>query len=106
MASSKPTIVVLGSAVVDLVLNPEVLPRPGLTVLAPAYQLLPGGKGSNQAFAAAKVGYPNVEFVGAMGRADTLHHLCVLCVQSCGRRHQLDDTQYGPRNQSDTGEWE
>ena len=50
------SIVVFGSAVVDLVLNPERLPKPGLTVLAPGYQLLPGGKGSNQAYAASRVG--------------------------------------------------
>jgi len=43
------------------------LVRPWRAVLAPSYQLLPGGKGSNQAFAAAKVGAANVEFIGCVG---------------------------------------
>lgn len=64
------SIVVFGSAVVDLVLNPERLPKPGLTVLAPGYQLLPGGKGSNQAYAASRVGCKDVEFIGAVGDDD------------------------------------
>ena len=37
----------------DLLKQPERLPRPGVTVLAPTYQLLPGGKGANQAHACA-----------------------------------------------------
>ena len=45
--------VVFGSACVDLLMQPERLPRPGVTVLAPTYQLLPGGKGANQAHACA-----------------------------------------------------
>ena len=44
-----------------------MLVRPWRAVLAPSYQLLPGGKGSNQAFAAAKVGAANVEFIGCVG---------------------------------------
>ena len=68
MATTPGGVCVLGSAVVDLVLSPQGgLPRPGRTVLAPSYSLLPGGKGANQAFAAAKVGCPRVEFVGATG---------------------------------------
>ena len=46
-------VVVFGSACVDLLMQPERLPRPGVTVLAPTYQLLPGGKGANQAHACA-----------------------------------------------------
>jgi ribokinase len=46
-------VVVFGSACVDLLMQPETLPRPGVTVLAPSYELLPGGKGANQAHACA-----------------------------------------------------
>eukprot|EP00958_Prasinococcus_capsulatus_P020966 scaffold2788_cov376-Prasinococcus_capsulatus_cf.AAC.9 len=47
-------IVVFGSVTVDLVIACEQLPRPGMTVVAPNYDMLPGGKGANQAAAAAK----------------------------------------------------
>ena len=74
-------VVVFGSACVDLLMQPERLPRPGVTVLAPTYQLLPGGKGANQAHACAmassekdtsahaheKKKNVQTEFVGAVG---------------------------------------
>ena len=63
-------VVVVGSANVDLVMNPRDLPSPGVTVLAPTYRLLPGGKGANQAYACAKLGHPRVKFVGATGDDD------------------------------------
>ena len=49
-------IVVFGSLNMDMVMQLEKLPRPGDTVLCPSYQLIPGGKGGNQAVAAAKAG--------------------------------------------------
>ncbi len=71
-------IVVFGSLNVDLVCRVEAIPKPGETVLAPRYERLPGGKGANQAVAAARAGADTV-FVGAIGRdafgeeeADTL----------------------------------
>jgi ribokinase len=63
-------VVVVGSANVDLVMTPRDLPSPGVTVLAPTYRLLPGGKGANQAYACAKLGHPRVKFVGATGDDD------------------------------------
>lgn len=63
-------VVVVGSANVDLVMTPRDLPSPGVTVLAPTYRLLPGGKGANQAYACAKLGCPRVKFVGATGDDD------------------------------------
>ena len=42
------------------------LPRPGETVLCPGYVMAPGGKGANQAAAAAKAG-AEVRFVGHVG---------------------------------------
>ena len=47
-------ILVFGSINVDLVVRVEAIPRPGETVLAPAYETLFGGKGANQAVAAAR----------------------------------------------------
>ena len=66
----KGAVVVVGSANVDLVMNPRDLPSPGVTVLAPSYKLLPGGKGANQAYACAKLGCESVRFIGATGDDD------------------------------------
>jgi ribokinase len=59
-------VLVFGSVVADLVFALPSLPRPGLTVLGPGYRILPGGKGANQATAAALDGAPSA-FAGAVG---------------------------------------
>jgi ribokinase len=60
-------IVVFGSINIDLVVPVERLPRPGETVLGPHYTLVPGGKGANQALAAARAG-GRVRMIGRVGR--------------------------------------
>lgn len=50
----------------DLTAHVETLPRPGETVLASSLTHSPGGKGGNQAVAAARAG-AQVQFVGAFG---------------------------------------
>jgi ribokinase len=60
-------IVVFGSVNIDLVVPVERLPRPGETVLGPHYTLVPGGKGANQALAAARAGSA-VRMIGRVGR--------------------------------------
>lgn len=60
-------ILVFGSLNADLVFQVPALPRPGETVLAPGYALAAGGKGANQAAAAAKAGAA-VRMVGHLGR--------------------------------------
>ena len=60
-------IVVFGSVNIDLVVPVERLPRPGETVLGPRYTLVPGGKGANQALAAARAGSA-VRMIGRVGR--------------------------------------
>ena len=60
-------IVVFGSINVDLVVRVAALPRPGETVLAPCYDAVAGGKGANQAVAAARAGAA-VRMVGCVGR--------------------------------------
>lgn len=57
---------VVGSANLDLVATTETLPAPGVTVLGTSYAEHPGGKGLNQAVAAARAG-ARVAFVGAVG---------------------------------------
>ena len=48
-------------------LNVKSLPRPGETVLCPSYTFYPGGKGANQAVAAARLG-AEVMFAGSVGK--------------------------------------
>jgi ribokinase len=57
---------VVGSANLDLVANVDRLPAPGATVLATDYAEHAGGKGLNQAVAAARLGAA-VAFVGSIG---------------------------------------
>jgi ribokinase len=57
---------VVGSVNMDLSLGVDALPRPGETVLASSLTYTPGGKGGNQAVAAARAG-AQVQFVGAIG---------------------------------------
>ena len=60
-------IVVFGSLNIDLVVGVRSLPRPGETVLGPGYDVVAGGKGANQALAAARAGAA-VSLAGAVGR--------------------------------------
>ncbi|BCJ54541.1 ribokinase [Actinoplanes sp. NBRC 14428] len=64
--SSRPRIVVAGSANMDLVGFAERLPRPGETVLGHDFVMAPGGKGANQAIAAARAG-ASCTMLGAIG---------------------------------------
>lgn len=59
-------IVVLGSLNTDLVATVRQLPKPGETVLADALHKFPGGKGGNQAAAAARLGGA-VRMIGRVG---------------------------------------
>jgi ribokinase len=59
-------LVVFGSINMDMVVEPEHLPQTGETVLCPDYDLFPGGKGANQALAAARIG-ARVALVGCVG---------------------------------------
>jgi ribokinase len=60
-------ITVFGSLNADLVCQVEQLPTPGETVTGPGYTVVPGGKGANQALAAARAGAA-VRMVGSVGR--------------------------------------
>jgi len=62
-------ILVFGSLNIDLVAQVPVIPGPGRTVLAPSYQTHFGGKGANQAVAAARIAGPGqVRMAGRAGR--------------------------------------
>jgi ribokinase len=60
-------ILVFGSINLDLVLPVPALPAPGETVLGPGFTMQPGGKGANQALAAARDG-AMVILAGSVGR--------------------------------------
>ncbi len=62
-------IIVFGSINLDLIFPLPALPGPGQTVLGPDLRVEPGGKGANQALAAARDG-AQVAFAGAVGRDD------------------------------------
>ena len=59
-------IVVFGSINLDLIFRVPELPVAGQTVASPAMRIEPGGKGGNQALAAARDG-ARVAFAGAVG---------------------------------------
>ncbi len=67
--SVNPSVLVVGSSNTDLVLSCHHLPRPGETLLGGNFQRFQGGKGANQAVAAARAG-GKVIFIGARGDDD------------------------------------
>ncbi|SCK23872.1 ribokinase [Streptomyces sp. WMMB 322] len=66
---SSPAIAVLGSTNMDLVAYVATAPRRGETVTGRAFRTVPGGKGANQAVAAARSG-GSVTMIGAVGDDD------------------------------------
>jgi ribokinase len=59
-------IIVIGSSNTDMVIKSKKLPLPGETILGGTFLMNPGGKGANQAVAAARLG-GNVTFVTKTG---------------------------------------
>ncbi|PEY42147.1 ribokinase [Bacillus cereus] len=64
-----PNIAVVGSISMDLVAVSKKRPKAGETVIGEAFHTVPGGKGANQAVAAARLG-ANVAMIGAVGNDD------------------------------------
>jgi ribokinase len=62
----KPRITVLGSLNMDLVTVTEKMPLQGETITGQAFSTFPGGKGANQAVAAARLG-AEVNMLGKVG---------------------------------------
>lgn len=65
-SSTQPKIIVIGSSSVDLILGTEHAPEPHETIMAEYSESYFGGKGANQAVAAARLG-ASVYFVGCVG---------------------------------------
>lgn len=60
-------VTVVGSLNMDLVARAPRIPRPGETIIGGEFRNVPGGKGANQAIAAARLG-ATVSMVGRVGR--------------------------------------
>ena len=60
-------ILVLGSINMDLVVRGQKLPLPGETVVGGEFRQSLGGKGANQAVAAARLAEKEVLLIGAVG---------------------------------------
>jgi ribokinase len=83
-----PRLNVVGSANLDLVARVERLPRPGETVTDAALARIPGGKGANQAVAAARLG-ADVRFFGAVGE-DNLADEALAGLREAGVEAQVE----------------
>jgi ribokinase len=103
------TVVVIGSINVDLVVTADHLPAPGETVLGGSFAVHDGGKGANQAVAAARAG-ARVTVIGAVG-ADEHGERAVAALAAEGidvsrvRRHDDEPTGValivvGPRGEN------
>lgn len=73
----KPSVVVLGSLNMDFLVRTNRLPAPGETVLGYGFEMIPGGKGANQAVAAGKLGAASVSvrMIGRVGQDIFADHL-------------------------------
>ncbi|MFC4873424.1 ribokinase [Negadavirga shengliensis] len=73
-----PSILVAGSSNTDMVIMADHFPSPGETILGGRFLMNPGGKGANQAVAAARLG-GNVAFLSKIGKdvfgEETMAHL-------------------------------
>ncbi len=68
-------IIIFGSLSMDIAIRVEKFPEPGETVLSKAYVHSPGGKGGNQALAAARTSDAKVALIGRVGNDDYGHTL-------------------------------
>lgn len=88
-ARLRPSLTVVGSVNLDLVARAERLPRPGETLTDATFDRFPGGKGANQAVAAARLG-AEVTFVGSVGddefAGEALAGLCEAGVETVLRQ--------------------
>ena len=82
MIPNKKPIIVIGSSNTDMVIRCSRLPRPGETVLGGSFMMNHGGKGANQAVAAAKLG-GDTGFIGKVGD-DVFGHQTVEMLTSLG----------------------
>ncbi|MET4226560.1 ribokinase [Oerskovia enterophila] len=88
-------VVVVGSANVDLVVDVPRHPGGGETILGGDLRRSPGGKGANQAVAAARAGGADTSFVGALGH-DESGELLLASLDGAGVRTDLVERVEAP----------
>ncbi|MFD6445582.1 ribokinase [Promicromonospora sp. NPDC060204] len=88
-------VVVVGSANVDLVVDVPRHPAGGETILGGDLRRTPGGKGANQAVAAARAGGADTTFVGALGQ-DESAELLLASLGGAGVRTDVVDRVDAP----------
>ena len=88
MTETRKPIVVVGSVTMDMVTRTPQIPRVGQTVIGTSFSTTPGGKGANQAVAAARLGYP-VQLIGMVG--DDVFGPAIAREPRHGRRGHLRD---------------
>ncbi|HEX6268676.1 MAG TPA: ribokinase [Anaerolineales bacterium] len=91
-----PDILVIGSLNTDLVVRAPRFPQPGETISGEDLQTFPGGKGANQAVAAARLG-TSVSMLGRVGKDDFGDYLLN------NLQANKVDTQYVQRDDASTG---
>lgn len=75
MSTNKPSVCVVGSINMDLVMRTPRFPAAGETLMGGPFREHPGGKGANQAVAAARCG-ASVEMIGCVGGDDFGTTMC------------------------------
>jgi ribokinase len=107
MSSIRKPIVIVGSVTMDLVTRTKQIPQIGQTLIGTSFESTPGGKGANQAVAAARLGYPTnmVGMVGedAYGQA-LLDNLASAGVQTAAMARVAGSSGLAPMFVADSGE--
>ncbi len=75
-------VVVIGSMNMDFFVHVDRLPQPGETLLGSSFEMLPGGKGANQAYAVAQLG-GTATMIGCVGQ-DLFGHRLITNLRSVG----------------------
>lgn len=89
-----PKIVVIGSFMMDLVVRAQRLPQDGETIMGSSFQRFPGGKGANQAVAAARLG-ASVTMVGKLGNDGFGNEMLeILRAEDIDAKNILQDEQF------------
>ncbi|MFN8009538.1 MAG: ribokinase [Terriglobia bacterium] len=75
-------IAIVGSLNMDFIVHVDRLPQPGETLLGSGFEMLPGGKGANQAYAVARLG-GTAAMIGSVGK-DLFGQQLILNLESVG----------------------
>jgi len=77
---NKQGVLVIGSSNLDLVVTAKRFPNPGETIFGKKFEMFPGGKGANQAVAAARLGSKTI-FIGKMGNDEFREKLSQIMIE-------------------------